>query len=249
MTDRIEASDANANRIALRHRRGADRGLGDHGWLTSRHTFSFSDYHDPAHMGFRNLRVINDDRVDAGEGFPTHAHRDMEILSYVLEGALEHKDSLGTGSVIRPGDLQRMSAGSGVRHSEFNASKTEAVHFLQIWIQPDATGIAPSYEQKTFRADDTSGKLRLIASKDGRNETVTVHADIALYAGTFAHGGRSTFELAPGRHLWLHVATGSIKVNDEPISAGDAVFTTASTGGTLVIEGDNSGEVLLFDLP
>jgi quercetin 2,3-dioxygenase len=237
------------NLLAIGHRRGSERGVASHGWLNSKHTFSFGDYHDPAHMGFRNLRVINDDRVEAGAGFPTHAHRDMEILSVVLEGALEHKDSIGTGSVIRPGDVQRMSAGSGVRHSEFNASKTEEVHFLQIWIQPDAQGIAPSYEQKTFKPEETSGVLCLVASHDGRENSVTVHANVALYAGRFAANEKTSFELAAHRHLWLHVAKGSVTVNGQSLTAGDAVFSINASGGSLHLEGEQNAEVLLFDLP
>ncbi len=231
-------------------RRADERGLADHGWLRSRHTFSFAGYHDPAWMGFRNLRVINDDRVDPGEGFPTHPHRDMEILSYVLEGGLAHRDSMGTGSVIRPGDVQRMSAGRGVAHSEFNASKEEPVHFLQIWIQPDERGIPPGYEQKSFGDADKRGKLALVASRDGRSSSVTVHADMALYAGLFTRGETATYPLPPGRHAWAHVARGTVKIAGQTLHAGDALYTTDAAGGPIVIEGDGSeGEVLLFDLP
>jgi quercetin 2,3-dioxygenase len=234
--------------VALGFRRAGERGDANHGWLHSRHTFSFADYHDPSWMGFRNLRVINDDRVDAGQGFPPHPHRDMEIVSYVLEGALEHKDSMGTGSVIRPGDVQRMSAGTGVRHSEYNGSKSEPVHFLQIWMLPREPGIAPGYEQKTFSVADKQGKLRLVASPDGREGSITVHADASIHAGLFGHGERASFELKPGRHAWVHVAKGSIVVNGERLVAGDAAYTRNGDGGTLNVEGDESGEVLVFDL-
>ena len=235
--------------VALAFRLAGDRGVANHGWLRSRHTFSFADYHNPAWMGFRNLRVINDDRVDAAQGFPKHPHRDMEILSYVLEGSLKHEDSMGTGSVIRPGDVQRMSAGTGVRHSEYNGSHTQPVHFLQIWIEPEARGIAPGYEQKTFADADKKGKLALVASRDGRAGSVTVHADVALYAGVFATGERATFDVKAGRRVWLHVARGSVNVGGKRLEAGDAAYTTDDRGGRLGIEGDGSGEVLVFDLP
>ena len=182
-------------------RRPSDaRGLADHGWLKSRHTFSFADYHDPAHMGFRGLRVINEDRVEPGRGFGAHQHRDMEILSYVLEGELGHRDSMGTGSVIRPGDVQRMSAGTGVTHSEMNPSPVNPVHFFQIWLLPAERGIAPGYEQKTFAAAEKQGRLRLVAAADGRDGAITVHADADLYAGLLAAGDSARLELKPGRH-------------------------------------------------
>jgi hypothetical protein len=184
-------------------RRASERGLADHGWLKSFHTFSFADYHDPAHMGFRSLRVINEDRVQPGQGFGTHGHQDMEILSYVLEGQLEHKDSMGTGSVIRPGDVQRMSAGTGVRHSEYNPSSSEPVHFLQIWFLPDRRGLKPSYEQKTFPAAERTGKLRLVASPDGRDGSLTIHQDASLYASLLGRGESVTHTLAAGRAVWL----------------------------------------------
>jgi redox-sensitive bicupin YhaK (pirin superfamily) len=227
-------------------RPASERGHAEHGWLDSRHTFSFADYHDPKHMGFRGLRVINEDRVAPGKGFGKHGHRDMEIVSYVLEGGIEHNDSMGTGSVIRPGDVQRMSAGTGVLHSEFNASKTEPVHFLQIWIVPAATGIAPGYEQKTFTREEKQGKLRLVASSDGSEGSVTIHADAALYAGVFAKGESAERALLPGRHAWVHVARGHARVNGRDLSAGDAAGI--SDEKTVRIEGIDDGEVLLFDL-
>jgi quercetin 2,3-dioxygenase len=228
-------------------RRAADRGHADHGWLNSRHTFSFADYHDPKQMGFRALRVINDDTVAAGQGFGTHAHQDMEILSYVLEGELAHKDSLGTGSVIRPGDVQRMSAGTGVRHSEFNASKTSSVHFLQIWVLPGQKGLPPSYEQKHFAPDTRRGQLKLVASPDAAEGSLTLHQDVKLYAGLFDAGEQQQVQLAPKRHAWLHVAKGGVKVNGETLAAGDgAAF---SDEAALKLEGvQGGGEVLLFDL-
>ena len=232
----------------LQFRRSAERGLADHGWLKSKHTFSFADYYEPKWRGFRTLLVINEDRVAAGAGFPTHAHRDMEILSYVLEGALEHKDSMGTGSIIRPGDVQRMSAGTGVRHSEYNASKTEGVHFLQIWVLPSQNGAAPGYEQKTFAETEKRGRLRIVASPDASDGSITIHSNAQLYAGTFGDGEGATFEVKPGRHAWVHVAKGTVKVGGEPLSAGDAAYT--SEAGTIAIDGEagGTGEVLIFDL-
>jgi redox-sensitive bicupin YhaK (pirin superfamily) len=232
-------------------RRATARGHADHGWLDSHHTFSFADYYDPAHMGFRSLRVINEDRVQPGMGFGTHPHRDMEIISYVLEGGLAHKDSMGTGSIIKPGDVQRMSAGTGVTHSEFNASKTEKVHFLQIWIVPGERGIKPSYEQKTFDEADKLGKLRLVASPDGQDESVTIHQDARLYTTLLEGGATVKHELAAGRHAWVHVAQGKAKVNGELLSAGDGAAVTGET--TLLFEGAGAGageraDVLLFDL-
>ncbi len=227
-------------------RRASERGHADHGWLNSFHTFSFADYYDAAHMGFRALRVINDDRVAPGRGFGTHPHSDMEIISYVLEGALEHKDSMGTGSIIRPGDVQRMSAGTGVRHSEHNASPTEPVHFLQIWLLPERRGLKPSYEQRSFPAAERQGKLRVVAARDGRDGAVTVHQDVVLLAGLLAPGERTSYTLAPGRHGWLHVARGSVKVNGEQLGTGDAAAFSAA--GTLDLEGAKDAELLLFDL-
>ncbi len=227
-------------------RRAADRGHADHGWLNSHHTFSFADYHDPAHMGFRALRVINDDRVAAGQGFGAHPHRDMEIISYVLEGALEHRDSLGTGSVIRPGDVQRMSAGTGVTHSEFNGSKTEPVHFLQIWLLPKQRGIRPGYEQKAFSAQEKAGKLKLVASPDGREGSATIHSDASLFAGTFEAGQAAELPLAPNRHAWVHVAQGRVRVNGDELAAGDGM--ALSEEASVRIDQGEGAEVLVFDL-
>jgi redox-sensitive bicupin YhaK (pirin superfamily) len=230
----------------MKIRRADERDHADHGWLRSHHTFSFASYYDPEHMGFRALRVINDDRVEPSQGFGTHPHQDMEIVTYVLDGALQHKDSLGNGSVIRPGDVQRMSAGTGVRHSEYNASSSELVHFLQIWILPDRKGHAPGYEQKAFSDADKRGRLRLVASSDGRDGSVTVHQDVSLYAGLFDEGERATLELRPGRHAWVHVARGSVELNGATLDAGDAA--ALSEPGALAILGKEGGEVLVFDL-
>jgi len=227
-------------------RKAADRGHAEHGWLDSRHTFSFGGYHDPRHMGFRALRVINEDRVAPAKGFGAHGHRDMEIISYVLEGALQHKDSLGTGSVIKPGDVQRMSAGRGVTHSEYNASKDEPVHFLQIWLLPSARGIEASYEQKTFSAEDKRGKLRVVASPDAREGSVTLHSDAVLYAGLFEAGETAALTLAPARHGWVQVARGRVTVNGTALGAGDGAAITSET--QLQIEGVEAAEVLVFDL-
>lgn len=227
-------------------RRSADRGRADHGWLDSRHTFSFADYYDPQQMGFRSLRVINEDRVAPGMGFGTHPHRDMEIISYVLEGKLEHRDSMGTGSVIQPGDVQRMSAGTGVTHSEFNGSKTEGVHFLQIWIVPAERGIKPSYEQKTFSEADKRGRLRLVASPDGRDGSVTIHQDASLYAAVLEAGNAVTHPLAKGRHGWVHVASGSVSLNGQKLAAGDGA--AISEESELRLEGLEKADVLLFDM-
>lgn len=231
-------------------RRSLERGFADHGWLRSFHTFSFADYYDPGHMGFRALRVINEDRVAPSSGFPTHAHRDMEILSYVLSGGLEHKDSMGNGDVIRPGEVQRMSAGKGVFHSEFNASAREPVHFLQIWIVPAERGIAPGYEQKAFTSQEKRGRLRVVASADGRDGSVTLHQDVTLHAGLFDDGEVTTYRFAPGRHGWAHVARGSVTINGERLEAGDAVAVSPQDGATeaLTISHGKEAEVLLFDL-
>jgi redox-sensitive bicupin YhaK (pirin superfamily) len=223
----------------------AARGHTDIGWLDSHHTFSFGEWYDPKHMGFRALRVINDDRVAPGGGFPTHGHADMEIVSYVLEGALAHKDSIGTGSVIRPGDVQRMSAGTGVRHSEFNSSSSEPVHFLQIWIVPDRRGHAPGYEQKTFPEAERHGRLRLVASSDGRDGSLTLHQDVALWVGVLEEGQKAELALAPGRHAWVHVARGAATVSGQRLGEGDGA--SVSDEAALVLEG-HGGEVLVFDL-
>ena len=228
-------------------RKSEQRGRANFGWLDSKHSFSFGHYYDPDHMGFGPLRVINDDRVAPGGGFPTHPHGDMEIISYVLEGALQHKDSIGTGSVIRPGDLQRMSAGTGIRHSEFNASKTDPVHFLQIWIVPEKTGLTPSYEQKTFSAEEKRGKLRLIGSRSGRDGSVTINQDVDLYASILGDGDAISHEVKPGRAVWIQVASGRATLNGQQLSAGDGVAVEAS--GRIDLAGTtDEGEVLLFDL-
>lgn len=227
-------------------RKSGERGGFDFGWLDTKHTFSFGDYHDPRHMGFRSLRVINDDRVQPGEGFPTHGHRDMEIITYVLEGALEHKDSLGTGSVIRPGEVQRMSAGTGIMHSEFNASKQDLLHLLQIWILPERRGLAPGYEQKAFSEEERRNRLRVVASRDGREGSVTVHQDVSLLAGLLDPGARVTHPLATGRHAWVHVARGSVRLGGQVLSAGDGAAVSDAPDVTL--EGVEAAEVLVFDL-
>ena len=201
-------------------RRANERGHAEHGWLDSRHTFSFANFYDPEHMGYRNLRVINEDRVAPGQGFGTHSHRDMEILSYVIDGGLQHRDSMGTGSVIRPGDVQRMTAGSGVAHSEFNASDADPVHFLQIWLLPKARGLQPGYEQKTFTAGSKQGRLVLVASPEGRDGSVTLNADANLYAGIFAAGERAEQRLTMGQHGWVHVVRGSVQVNGADVAGG-----------------------------
>lgn len=227
-------------------RRANERGHANHGWLDSHHTFSFADYRDPKHMGFRSLRVINDDRVAAGRGFGTHSHRDMEIVSYVLEGQLGHRDSIGTGSVIVPGDVQRMTAGTGVSHSEMNASATDGVHFLQIWILPERAGLTPGYEQKTFAPAERQGKLRLVASRDGAEGSVTVHQDMKLYAALLAEGEEVAHTVPAGRHAWIHVAEGTVEVDGTQLSAGDAASFSAAAN--VKIRGVDAGHVLVFDL-
>ena len=227
-------------------RRSAERGHADHGWLNSFHSFSFADYHDPAHMGFGPLRVINEDRVKPGQGFGTHSHRDMEIISYVLEGGLAHKDSMGNGSVIRAGDVQRMSAGTGVAHSEFNASDREPVHFLQIWIEPSVRGIAPSYEEKRFEPDARRGRLRLLASPDGREGSVTIHQDAFLYAALLDGDEAAEHEAQAGRRIYLHVVRGEAQVNGQALGPGDAVKISGES--RVRIDRARDAEVLLFDL-
>jgi redox-sensitive bicupin YhaK (pirin superfamily) len=234
-------------------RKSCERGFADHGWLKSHHSFSFADYHDPAHMGVGNLRVINEDRIAPGTGFGTHGHRDMEIVSYVLEGALAHKDSLGNGTeaganagVIRPGDVQRMSAGTGVMHSEFNHAQDKATHFLQIWIIPNQRGMAPGYEQKHFDAAAKRGRLSLVASPDGREGSVTLHADASLRAGLFNAAERAELLLAQGRLTYVHLVRGVLRINGQQLRGGDAA--TLAQESTLVLDGGEDAEVLVFDL-
>ncbi len=227
-------------------RKSSERGFADHGWLKSFHSFSFADYYNPARMGVGNLRVINEDRIAPGTGFGTHGHRDMEIVSYVLDGALGHKDSMGNGTEIVPGDVQRMSAGTGVQHSEFNHAKGQATHFLQIWVIPDERGIVPGYEQKHFDATSKRGKLALVASRDGREGSVTIHADAALRAGLFDGAERAELQLDPGRPTYVHVVRGSVQVNGQAAQAGDAVLLEREE--QLTIEQGTGAEVLVFDL-
>ncbi|MEZ4475326.1 MAG: pirin family protein [bacterium] len=227
--------------------RSDSRGGASHGWLETRHTFSFAQYYDPRRMGFRVLRVINEDRVAPGAGFPTHPHRDMEILTYVIAGALEHRDSMGNTSVIRPGEVQRMSAGTGVRHSEFNASRTAPVHFLQIWILPEKPGVAPGYAQRAFPAAERQGKLRLVASPDGADQSVSLNQDVRLYAGLLGPGQRADHRFAPGRFGWIQVVSGAVTVGDRPLEAGDGA--AIAEVGDLILHGVEDAEFLLFDLP
>ncbi|MBI3725889.1 pirin family protein [bacterium] len=227
-------------------RRSSERGHFDMGWLDTRHTFSFGDYHDPDHMGFRALRVINEDRIAPGGGFGTHPHRDMEILTYVTEGALEHKDSMGTGSTIRPGEVQRMSAGTGVFHSEHNASKKDPVRLLQIWILPETRGLEPSYEQRMFPADEKRGKWRLVASRDGREGSVRIHQDVSLYATLLSKGERLSHAFSRGRSAWLQVVRGGVTIEGNELSAGDGL--ALSDGSGLALEATSDAELLLFDL-
>ena len=227
-------------------RPAGERGHFDHGWLDTCHTFSFASYHDPRHMGFRALRVINEDRVQPGEGFGTHAHRDMEILTWVLEGALEHEDSMGNGSVIRPGDIQRMSAGTGVTHSEFNPSREALVHFLQIWLLPRERGLAPGYEEKHFPPEARRGHLCLLAAGDRREGAVTIHQDADLWTGLLEQGESVRHALSPGRHAWLHVARGVVTLNGSPLRAGDGAAVSAEAA--IEVTASTSAEVLLFDL-
>lgn len=231
--------------IALRP--AAERGHLDFGWLDTNHSFSFGEYYDPAHMGFRVLRVINEDVVAPGAGFPTHPHRDMEILTYILSGALEHEDSMGHSSVIRPGEVQRMTAGTGVRHSEFNASATEPVHLLQIWLLPERQGLTPGYEQRAFAPAERADAWRLVASRDGREGSVTLHQDAAVYASLLSAGGEVRHAPAPGRHAWVQLARGQGQVNGRAVAAGDGV--ALSDEAAVVLRADTPVEALLFDLP
>ncbi|HSC28312.1 MAG TPA: pirin family protein [Vicinamibacterales bacterium] len=228
-------------------RRAAERGHFDHGWLDTYHTFSFGEYFDPEFSGFRSLRVINEDRVRPGQGFGTHGHRDMEIVSYVLEGALAHKDSMGTGSVIVPGDVQYMSAGTGVRHSEFNASEGEPVHFLQIWVVPDKSGYAPRYGQKRFEDSEKRGRLRLVASPDGADGSLAIRQDVKLYASVLDPGASVSLPLAEGRHGWVQVARGAVEVNGKRLEAGDGLAASGERELS-IFSGDGGAELLAFDL-
>lgn len=230
----------------IKIRRADKRGYFDHRWLQTYHTFSFGDYYDPSFMGFRSLRVINEDFVRGGRGFPTHGHRDMEIITYILSGALEHRDSMGNGSIIRPGDVQRMSAGTGVTHSEANPSRGEAVHLLQIWILPAVTGQEPSYEQKAFSEDQKLGRLCLVASEDGRDGSVTVHQDASVYASALSKDAEVSHSLAPGRHAWLQVARGAVTLNGANLDQGDGAAVSSEEKVLLI--GREDAEVLLFDL-
>jgi redox-sensitive bicupin YhaK (pirin superfamily) len=223
-----------------------ERGRTQIGWLDSWHSFSFGDYYDPAHVDFRSLRVLNDDRVAAGQGFGMHPHRDMEIITYMLSGALEHKDSLGTGSVIRPGEVQRMSAGTGIRHSEFNPSPTEPAHLLQIWFTPERRGLEPGYEQKAFPEGERRNRWRLVASRDGRDGSVTIHQDAAMYVTSLDAGKTATHERARGRHGWLQVARGAVTLNGEPLQTGDGA--AVSDESELTVSATDPAEVVLFDL-
>jgi quercetin 2,3-dioxygenase len=227
-------------------RPASERGHADHGWLDSYHSFSFANYHDPQHMGFRSLRVINEDRVAPARGFPSHPHRDMEIISCVLEGELEHRDSMGNGSVIRPGDVQLMSAGSGVTHSEGNASEENPVHFLQIWILPEKKGITPGYEQKHFSDEEKRRTLRLLASPDGRAGSMTIHQDACFYATLLEQGEEVVHRTSPDRHLWIQVVRGTITANGIMVQEGDGAAVSDEAQVTLI--GQNSAELLLFDL-
>ena len=228
-------------------RRADERGHANHGWLDSFHSFSFADYHDPEYMGFGPLRVINEDRVAPGQGFGTHGHRDMEIISYVLDGALEHRDSMGNGSVMTPGDVQRMSAGRGVQHSEYNASRSAPVHFLQIWIEPNVRGIAPGYEQTRFEPEAKRGRLCLVASPDGVEGSTTIHQDARVYAGLFDGQENAVMPIRPARRIYVHLARGAARVNGESLGAGDALRLVDESA--LRIDAGRSAEVLVFDLP
>jgi quercetin 2,3-dioxygenase len=227
-------------------RKSEARGHANHGWLDSYHTFSFANYYDPKQMNFRSLRVINEDTVSPGKGFGTHGHRDMEIITYVLEGALEHKDSLGTGATIKPGEVQRMSAGTGIQHSEFNHSQTDPVHFLQIWILPDTNGLPPSYEQKDFPLAEKHGKLRLVAARDARDGAIKIHQDVDLYAAVLDKNSRVSHTLQPNRHAWVQVARGAISIDGLTLAQGDGA--AISDRSEVAIEATEDAEILLFDL-
>lgn len=227
-------------------RKAQDRGHANHGWLDTYHTFSFATYRDPRHMGFRSLRVMNEDRVAPGEGFGTHPHDNMEIVTYVLSGALEHRDSMGNGEVLRPGEFQRMSAGTGITHSEFNPSASEPVHLYQIWLFPESRGIEPSYEQKAFPADGAHNRLRLVASRDARDGSLLIHQDAAIYLAEIDGGQRVVHELPPGRHAWLQVLRGSVSLNGQPLATSDGA--AVSDEPTLSIAADKDAEIMLFDL-
>jgi redox-sensitive bicupin YhaK (pirin superfamily) len=228
-------------------RPASERGQGQYGWLDTRHTFSFNNYHDPRHTSFRVLRVMNEDWIAPGQGFGTHGHRDMEIVTYVLEGALAHKDSLGNGSVLRPGEFQRMTAGTGIEHSEFNPSDLEPVHLYQIWLFPERRGLAPSYDQRAFADLDRKGKLRVVASPDGRDGSLTIHQDAEVFLATLDAGNQVTHQLAPGRHAWIQVLRGGVKLRDVPLSAGDGAAISDESLVTLIAP--QSSEVMVFDLP
>lgn len=230
--------------ITVRH--AEERGVANLGWLDSKHSFSFGHYHDPEHMGFGPLRVINEDRVQPGAGFDTHGHENMEIISYILDGALEHKDSIGTGSVIRPGEVQRMTAGTGIRHSEFNPSDADLVHFLQIWILPETEGLQPGYEQKLFPAEEKQGKLRLVASRDRRDGSLTIHQDVDIYAATLKEGEEVAHRPADGRKTWVQLARGSAMLNDIALQPGDGA--AIADEDTIAIKATSNAEVLLFDM-
>lgn len=231
----------------IKIRKAQERGFENYGWLKSRHSFSFAEYYDPEFMGYSALRVINDDRVDAGAGFPTHPHRNMEIVSYVLDGAMEHKDSMGYGGVIRPGDVQRMSAGTGVTHSEFNASDSQPLRFLQIWIMPGKNGLKPGYEQRHFDASERQGRLRLVVSPDGHDGSITIHQDACIYAGLFAAGESAGLSIGKGRKAYAHVARGSISLDDTRLNEGDGAYIEQQE--KIKVGGLDNGEVLVFDLP
>jgi redox-sensitive bicupin YhaK (pirin superfamily) len=228
-------------------RKAQERGHFDHGWLNTFHTFSFADYYDAAHMGFRALRVINEDRVKPSHGFGTHGHRDMEIITYVLEGALEHKDSLGSGSVLRPGELQHMTAGIGIQHSEFNPSSTEAVHLYQIWIVPESRGLRPSYEQQAFPEAERHGRLRVVASPDGRDGSLTIHQDVKVFLCSLDNGQQVTHELAAGRHAWVQILRGGVQLDRSSVGAGDGVAISAERA--ISLQATSESEIMLFDLP